>query len=216
MRGLRYITVLFAAAFLFVGCTTSYYLMDSCEFDDENGTLIYNEEEDCVCPAWERVIYPDDEEIIDNPNVLPPEAFQNPQAYQSSQEEIYVPKCPNYRAKPAPNVTASGEAICPPKKRCPDDRLPPQPCAQPIPTYYSDVSQEILAQGIVLIHPYTRTQVLCYDRDCESAVNCAQDFRAKGYVLITDLPQQPAKYDFLRKGTYPTRRWRNGETVPRW
>ena len=121
------------------------------------------------------------------------------------------------KQRQAPNVTAGSVPICPPKMRCPEGRLPPQPCAQPIPAYYMDISQEELAKGIVLIHPYTRTQVLCYDQDCESAVDCAQEFRAKGYVLITDLPQQPAKYDFLKPGAYPSRRWRNGgEVHPRW
>ncbi len=121
------------------------------------------------------------------------------------------------KQRQAPNVTAGSVPICPPKMRCPDGRLPPQPCAQPIPSYYMDISQEDLANGIVLIHPYTRTQVLCFDQDCERAVDCAQEFRAKGYVLITDLPQQPAQYDFLKPGAYPSRRWRNGgEVHPRW
>lgn len=139
--------------------------------------------------------------------------------YIEEEEKCVECPCNNNICKQhqAPNVTAGSVPVCPPKMRCPDGRLPPQPCAQPIPSYYVDVSQEDLANGIVLIHPYTRTQVICYDRDCESAVDCAQDFRAKGYVLITDLPQQPAQYDFLKPGAYPSRRWRNGgEVHPRW
>lgn len=134
------------------------------------------------------------------------------------EETVVCPKNDNIcQQRQAPNVTAGSVPICPPKMRCPDGRLPPQPCAQPIPSYYMDISQEDLANGIVLIHPYTRTQVLCYDRECESAVDCAQEFRGKGYVLITDLPQQPAQYDFLKAGAYPSRRWRNGgEVHPRW
>jgi len=117
-----------------------------------------------------------------------------------------------------PEVNVAGVKICPPKKRCRDDgRLPPQPCAQPMPTYYGNVSQEMIADGIVLIHPYTRTQVICLDMPGEGAVNCAQNFKAAGFVLITDIPQLPGKYDLLKEGTYPTRRWRGkGEVVPRW
>lgn len=115
-------------------------------------------------------------------------------------------------------ITAAGVRICPPRNRCADDgRLPPQPCLQPIPQYYGNVSQEMIEDGIVLIHPYTRAQVICLDMPGEGAVNCVQNFKAAGFVLITDIPQLPAKYDFLKKGTYPTRRWRGkGEVVPRW
>lgn len=114
-------------------------------------------------------------------------------------------------------VDASGARICPPHKRCTGDKLPPRPCLQPMPTYYGNISQKELADGIVLIHPFTRTQVVCYDDPGLSATECAQIFHNKGYVYITDIPQLPAKYDFLKKGTYPTRRWRGGgEVVPRW
>lgn len=166
--------------------------------------IIEPEEEDfdedlCVCGVEEVV---EEEPFEPKPVVCPTICPHNDNICQQRQ---------------APNVTAGSVPICPPKMRCPDGRLPPQPCAQPIPSYYMDISQEDLANGIVLIHPYTRTQVICYDRECESAVDCAQDFRAKGYVLITDLPQQPAQYDFLKPGAYPSRRWRNGgEVHPRW
>lgn len=185
---------------LFTGCYSSY--PSSCGVDDAQDFDVYiSDEDDCICPM-------DDEDISESEEVVFP------------QPDIQASKCPKRglcQPRELPNVTAGGSSICPPRLRCSDTRLPPQPCAQPVPAYYGDVSQDTLAEGIVLIHPVTRTQVLCYDRECESAVDCANDFRAKGYVLITDLPQQPAKYDFLRKGTYPTRKWRNGgETAPRW
>ena len=114
-------------------------------------------------------------------------------------------------------VNASGSRICPPHKRCTGEKLPPRPCLQPMPTYYGNISAGELADGIVLIHPFTRTQVVCYDDPGLSASECAQIFHNKGYVYITDLPQLPAKYDFLKKGNYPSRRWRGGgEVVPRW
>ncbi|MBP3687477.1 MAG: hypothetical protein J6J35_03830 [Alphaproteobacteria bacterium] len=115
-------------------------------------------------------------------------------------------------------VTVGGLKYCPPNKRCPDDGiLPPQPCLQPMPEYYNNVSPLETAEGVVLIHPYTRAEVICYDDYGQTAAQCADTFKSEGYVLITDLPQLPARYDFLREGTYPTRRWRNGgEVVPRW
>ena len=114
-------------------------------------------------------------------------------------------------------VAVNGVPYCPPHERCGDTRLPPQPCAQPMPEYYGNVSEAAIEDGVVLIHPYTRTKIICFDRPTQSAQDCALDFQAAGYVLITDLPQLPARYDFLRDGTYPTRRWRGGgEVVPRW
>lgn len=115
-------------------------------------------------------------------------------------------------------VGLNGVKVCPNNRKCSDEAmLPYQPCAQPMPTYYGDISATQSAEGILLIHPVTRTQILCYDLPGESAVQCAENFRAAGYVLVTDIPQVSANYDFLRKNTYPTRRWRGGgEVVPRW
>ena len=117
-----------------------------------------------------------------------------------------------------PEVGLNGVKVCPNNRKCSDEAmLPYQPCAQPMPTYYGDISATQSAEGILLIHPVTRTQILCYDLPGESAVQCAENFRATGYVLVTDIPQVSANYDFLRKNTSPTRRWRGGgEVVPRW
>lgn len=114
-------------------------------------------------------------------------------------------------------VARSGLKVCPNMRRCTDDALlPPQPCEQPMPTYYDDVSELALADGVVLIHPYTRTKVLCLEQPEMSIFDCVDRFRNEGYVLITDVPQFAGQYDLLQKGTYPTRRWRKGENVPRW
>ena len=114
-------------------------------------------------------------------------------------------------------VNVSGVKYCPQHKRCMQQRVPPQSCVQPMPTYYDNVPTEHLDDAIVLIHPYTRAQAVCPFVGGDSAIACAQAYRQKGYVLITDLPQVPAQYDYLHKGTYPTRKWRNGgEVVPRW
>lgn len=113
-----------------------------------------------------------------------------------------------------PEVGLNGVKVCPNNRKCSDEAmLPYQPCAQPMPTYYGDISATQSAEGILLIHPVTRTQILCYDLPGESAVQCAENFRAAGYVLVTDIPQVSANYDFLRK--IPTRRG-GGAVAARW
>lgn len=113
-----------------------------------------------------------------------------------------------------PEVGLNGVKVCPNNRKCSDEAmLPYQPCAQPMPTYYGDISATQSAEGILLIHPVTRTQILCYDLPGESAVQCAENFRATGYVLVTDIPQVSANYDFLRKNTY---RRGGGAAAARW
>ncbi|MBR5598882.1 MAG: hypothetical protein IKW39_02450 [Alphaproteobacteria bacterium] len=114
-------------------------------------------------------------------------------------------------------ISRGGLKICPNKRRCSDEELVPyQPCVQPMPTYYNDVD---LSEGDVeLIHPYTRTVVLCYDEPGKPVQSCVDAFRREGYVLITDIPQLPARYDVIVEGTYPARRWggKREQVVPRW
>lgn len=115
-------------------------------------------------------------------------------------------------------VSRASLRYCPNNRQCAGESLlPPIPCEQPMPQYYKNISEITAGDGVLLIHPYTRTKILCTDDIGSSAVECADFFRAEGYVLITDIPQFAGRYDFLRTGTYPTRRWRNGgENVPRW
>ena len=114
-------------------------------------------------------------------------------------------------------ISRGGLKICPNMRRCSDEELVPyQPCVQPMPTYYNDVN---LSEGDVeLIHPYTRTVVLCFDEPGSSVQSCVDKFRNEGYVLITDIPQVPARYDVIVEGNYPARRWggNRGQVVPRW
>jgi hypothetical protein len=136
---------------------------------------------------------------------MPPEGMAC--APQDAQEEVLY----------AIGSTKDGRKICVNNRKCTGEPiLPPQPCMQPMPQYYGDISEQQIEEGVLLIHPYTRTKVLCIDMNGQSAVQCAADFQAEGYVLITDIPQFAAKYDLLQTGTYPTRKWRNGENVPRW
>ena len=62
----------------------------------------------------------------------------------------------------------------------------------------------------------SRTIVYCYNNDEHSAEDCASYYETQGYVRFQNIPTRTAKYDFLTVDTYPTRRWRSGETFPRW
>ena len=62
-----------------------------------------------------------------------------------------------------------------------------------------------------------KTRMLAYCRGTEAAIEaCVERLECSGFTRITDVPQVAAKYDLLKQGTYPTRRWREGEAVPRW
>lgn len=61
-----------------------------------------------------------------------------------------------------------------------------------------------------------RNVVYCYNSEQQSSEVCAKYFEKKGYTRFRDIPYKTAKYDFLKKDTYPTRRWRDGEQTPRW
>lgn len=68
---------------------------------------------------------------------------------------------------------------------------------------------------INLQQPFTRVIVKCYSTRYEPAETCAKFFENKGYVRFEDIPYKTANYDFLKGGSYPTRRWRPGEITPR-
>ena len=115
------------------------------------------------------------------------------------------------------DATIQGMKICPNNRECSDEELLPyQPCMQPMPKYYGD--RNVSDGDIILIHPYTRTVVLCYENRPGATKKCVNKFKNDGYVLITDVPQLPAKYDALVEGNYPARRWgaNRGQTVSRW
>ncbi len=68
--------------------------------------------------------------------------------------------------------------------------------------------------GLQNIH--TRTIIYCYSNSDYTAEECASFYETQGFTRMRDIPQKPAKYDFLTVETYPTRRWRDGEKTPRW
>ena len=70
--------------------------------------------------------------------------------------------------------------------------------------------------NIYLQEPFTRVIAHCYASAEYAAESCALSFEQKGYVRLKNIPYKMARYDFLTKDTYPTRRWREKERTPRW
>lgn len=69
---------------------------------------------------------------------------------------------------------------------------------------------------IALQNLKSRVLVYCFTSADYQADDCAKRFESKGFVRLRDIPKLPAEFDFLKGDTYPTRRWRKDELVPRW
>ena len=72
------------------------------------------------------------------------------------------------------------------------------------------------ASEIYLQHPFSRVVARCFSSADYATEACAQKFEENGYVRFHNIPYKTARYDFLTKDTYPTRRWRENELTPRW
>jgi hypothetical protein len=68
---------------------------------------------------------------------------------------------------------------------------------------------------VILQNQNTRVLAYCRGND-EQIAYCISRLEGSCYVPLTEIPKVTAKADELRRGTYPTRRWREGEVVPRW
>ena len=69
---------------------------------------------------------------------------------------------------------------------------------------------------IFLINQTTGELACCRDTAISTAEECAHALEQECFKRVEDIPYGKANYDFLKAGTYPTRRWRNGESNPRW
>ena len=69
---------------------------------------------------------------------------------------------------------------------------------------------------IALENLYTRVIAYCYTSAEYTAEQCAQALEKDAFVRLTDLPMFTADRDILTTGTYPTRRWREEDSAPRW
>lgn len=71
---------------------------------------------------------------------------------------------------------------------------------------------------ITLRNPWTRAVIRCpynyYNANEHKA--CAYNLQSQGFERVEHTSFLPAKYDFAVEGSYPTRRWRENELVPRW
>ena len=73
------------------------------------------------------------------------------------------------------------------------------------------------AQPLILLQDVNTGDIVCCKDTADStAEECARALESDCFVRVQDLPYRTAEYDFLTTNTYPTRRWREGETTPRW
>lgn len=69
---------------------------------------------------------------------------------------------------------------------------------------------------IFLVNQNTGELACCRDSEYSTAEACARALEKECYIRVEDIPYRNSKYDFLTTDTYPTRRWRDNETSPRW
>ena len=71
-------------------------------------------------------------------------------------------------------------------------------------------------ETIILQQPVTREVFYCESDDYSSAAACAAELETMGFVRLTDKSVFPGKDDMLQKGSYPPRRYRDHQNIPRW
>ncbi|MGD9637584.1 MAG: hypothetical protein AB7U85_00825 [Alphaproteobacteria bacterium] len=65
-----------------------------------------------------------------------------------------------------------------------------------------------------LRNPWTRQIIRCDYNPLDKS--CVSNLQNQGFEKIEHTTFLPAKYDFQVEGSYPARRWRENEIVPRW
>lgn len=83
----------------------------------------------------------------------------------------------------------------------------------------SGCTQVLIPQGdsITLQQPVTREIFVCENTEEYSAEECAFAMEQKeGFVRLTDKSVFPGKDDIPKPGSYPTRRYRDHQNIPRW
>jgi len=71
-------------------------------------------------------------------------------------------------------------------------------------------------ETIILQQPVTREVFYCESDEYVSAAVCAAELEEMGFVRLTDKSVFPGKDDLLQKGSYPPRRYRDNQNIPRW
>lgn len=68
-----------------------------------------------------------------------------------------------------------------------------------------------------VVYQNLNSRVLAYCRGTPEQIEyCVSRLEGSCYVPLSEIPKVPAKYDTLKRGVYPERRWHEGDTVPRW
>lgn len=90
-----------------------------------------------------------------------------------------------------------------------------EPLGEDMSGTFPGVSDNKFPHEVVLENLNTR--VLAYCRGTESQITrCMNRLAGANYVPVHEIPKVPAWHDTLRRGTYPERRWHEGDVVPRW
>ena len=71
-------------------------------------------------------------------------------------------------------------------------------------------------ETVILQHPVTREVFYCESDENVPAAVCAAELEEMGFVRLTDKSLFPSKDDLLQKGSYPPRRFRDNQNIPRW
>lgn len=71
-------------------------------------------------------------------------------------------------------------------------------------------------ETVILQHPVTREVFYCESDEYVSAAVCAAELEDDGFVRLTDKSVFAGKDDMLQKGSYPPRRYRDHQNIPRW
>lgn len=69
---------------------------------------------------------------------------------------------------------------------------------------------------IILQQPVSREVVYCETTPDISAEECADFMEEQGFVRLKDKSVFPGHDDIPQKGSYPTRRFRDKQDIPRW
>ena len=71
-------------------------------------------------------------------------------------------------------------------------------------------------ETVILQQPVTREVFYCESDEFVSAAMCAAELEETGFIRLTDKSAFPGKDDMLQKDSYPPRRYRDHQNIPRW